>query len=170
MGDSQDKKRLVIFPEGTVILREGEDSREMFKILNGHAELYTGYGTEHEVLYGVIGPQAVFGEFGLLLHKPALYTAVAYSEVYALRVSENEIAEFIMENHTNVMNIMKNMADSMIAMQKEIDMLTQELEEYKQLDPEKKKKLQRNIKGYAMYNNLLQKDIKKDAVSFVKKV
>ena len=151
---------MVVIPEGTVILREGEDSKEMYKILKGHVELYTGYGTENEILYGIIGPQFVFGEFGLLLHKPALYTAVAYSELYALRVDESNLEEFVVDNNKNVIDIMKNMANSMMLMQNQIDMLTQELERYKQIDENRKKMMQRNIKSYAVYNDWVRKEFK----------
>ncbi|MCR5343792.1 MAG: hypothetical protein K6E70_10580 [Butyrivibrio sp.] len=32
-------------PEVTVIIREGEVSMDMYKIISGHVELYTGYRT-----------------------------------------------------------------------------------------------------------------------------
>ena len=147
------KSRIVRFPEETAILLEGEYSQDMFKILKGHVELYTGYKTKQEVLLGVIGPQAVFGEFGLLLHKPAIYTAVAFSEVFALRIAEAEMEDFVRENHKNIMDIMRNMANSMLIMQAQINMLSEEIETGKQPDINLLRQANRNIRGYAVYGS-----------------
>jgi len=129
---SQEKEsrsgRLTVFPEGTVILREGQESLDMFKIIKGHAEIYVGYGTAHESLIGIIGEQSCFGEFGLLLKKPSIYTVIAYSKVVALRISESNMGSFVAENHLIIMDIMKNMANSMLVMRSQIDLLLKELE------------------------------------------
>lgn len=45
-----------------MILREGDLKLDMYKILDGHAEVYMGYGTENETFIGIIGPQSCFGE------------------------------------------------------------------------------------------------------------
>lgn len=37
---------LMKIPEGTVIIREGEVNMDMYKIISGNAEIYTGYGTD----------------------------------------------------------------------------------------------------------------------------
>lgn len=141
------------FPEGSIILQEGEVNLDMYKIIKGHAELYTGYGTDQEVLLGIIGPQSVFGEFGLLLRKPAIYTVVAYSDVYALRVTEGDMGDFVQENHKYIIDIMRNMANMMMVMQTQINMLTSELKDGKEPDPELCKQISRNIRKYAMYNS-----------------
>ena len=114
------KGYLLTFPAECMILKEGEASSDMFKILKGNAELYTGYGTEKESLIGILGPGACFGEFGLLLQKPAIYTVIAFSEVYALRVTADRVEDFIRENHSSVLQIMKNMAQTMSIMQRQI--------------------------------------------------
>ncbi len=38
--------KLIKVPEGTMILQEGELNLEMYKIIDGHAEVYMGYGTD----------------------------------------------------------------------------------------------------------------------------
>ena len=130
MKNSKDKHeaRMVQFPKDSVILREGELNEEMFKIIRGHGEVYAGYGTEHETLIGIIREQSCFGEFGLLLKTPAIYTVVAYDDILALRIGEEDFDDFIMENHKNIRDIMKNMANSMLTMRYQIDLLTKELE------------------------------------------
>ena len=150
--------KIVKFPQDSVILSEGELNLDMYKIIKGHAELYTGYGTDQEILLGIIGPQSCFGEFGLLLKKPAIYTVIAYSDVYALRVTEGEMGDFVQENHKNIIDIMRNMANTMMVMQTQINMLAEEIGQGKKPEPEVIKKSNRNFRGYVMYNSYRNQD------------
>ena len=143
--------KIIRFPQDNVILREGELSTDMYKIIRGHVELYTGYGTEHEVLLGLIGQQCCFGEFGLLLHQPAIYTVVAFDDVYAMRVTEGEMGSFVQENHRNIIEIMRNMSRMMLIMQEQIEMLSEDLRNGKAPDPDAMKQIRRNLRGYAIY-------------------
>ena len=116
-------------PEGMVIIREGEVNLDMYKIIKGNVEIYSDYGTENEVLLGILGKDTCFGEFGLLLRKPAIYTIIAYSDLIVERVTEGTIGDFIQENHDSVLQIMKNMANTMMIMQHQISQLSSELDE-----------------------------------------
>ncbi len=123
-------KAIVSFPAESMILKEGEVNLDMYKIIQGRAEMYAGYGTDKEVLLGIIGPGACFGEMGLLLKAPAIYTIIAYTDVYAIRVTEDRVGNFIQENHSSVLQIMKNMANTMAIMQHQITALSEELNSY----------------------------------------
>ena len=134
----------------------------MYKIIQGHVELYTGYGTDKEVLLGILGPQTCFGEFGLLTQYPAIYTAVAYSETYVLRITAENILEFVKENQKNIIDIMRNMSLTMMKMQKQIDLLSSEIEELEngsRMDTPKKidktviNEARRNLRAYAVANH-----------------
>lgn len=148
--------KIVTFPEGSVIIREGEINDFIYKIIKGNAEVYVGYGTEQETLIGIIGKQACFGEFGLLLHEPSVYTVIAYSEVYTLKISENEMENFIIENHSNVLDIMRNMAHTMMAMRTQIKMLIQEIESGKKPDERSMENAIKAMRGYGMYRTIQQ--------------
>ena len=148
----ENSARLVKFPQDAVILKEGEMNLDMYKIIQGHAELYTGYGTDHEVLLGIIGPQSCFGEFGLLLHKPAIYTVVAFSDIFAMRVTEGEMGDFVQQNHKNIIDIMRNMARTMMVMQTQIDLLSDEVINGTKPDEATIEEAKRNLRGYAVYN------------------
>ena len=159
MGDNEQKsaisdnsfegKAIVCFPAETLILKEGEVNLDMYKIIQGRAEMYMGYGTEQEVLLGIIGPGACFGELGLLMESPAIYTVIAYSDVYAIRVTEERIGNFIQENHSSILQIMKNMAKTMSIMQYQIMALSEELSSYTKEDSDSfeqvKKELLRDL-------------------------
>ncbi len=149
MGDNEQKslisdnnfdgKAIVSFPAESLILKEGEVNLDMYKIIQGRAEMYIGYGTDNELLVGIIGPGACFGEMGLLMEAPAIYTIIAYSDVYAIRVSLDRIGNFIQENHSSILQIMRNMAKTMMVMQHQISYLTKEINTYK---PEEKNKFE----------------------------
>lgn len=148
-----DNGKIVKFPRESVILKEGEKSTDMYKIISGHAELYTGYGTDNEVLLGLIGAPVCFGEFGLLLHKPSIYTVVAFDNVYALRITEGEMGDFVQENHKNIIDIMRNMANMLLIMQRQIDILSKELKNGPSANNEVIRTAKRNLRGYAVYGS-----------------
>ena len=150
--ENANDSRLMVFPEGSIILSEGENNLDMYKILKGHAELYTGYGTDKEVLLGIIGPQSCFGEFGLLLKAPAIYTVVAYSDIYAMRITEGDMGDFVRENHKNIIDIMRNMSRMMMVMQQQIEMLTEEVMQNGKADETLVKQMRSNLRGYAVRN------------------
>ena len=155
------KAKMVTFPRDSVILKEGDNYTDMYKIIKGHAELYVGYKTPIESLLGVIGEQSCFGEFGLLLGRPAIYTVIAYDDVLALRITEDDLEDFILENHKNIIDIMRTMAESMLSMRFQIDLLLKEIEGGKKADEEalkeKIRQARQTMRQYAVYNAHMNK-------------
>lgn len=146
-------KAIVSFPAESIILREGEINLDMYKIIQGRAEMYVGYGTEQEVLLGIIGPGACFGELGLLMKSPAIYTVIAYSDLYAIRVTEDRLGSFIQSNHTTAIQIMQNMANTMSIMQHQIVSLSEELQTCNKMDKNEISNLKKDlVKNYSIYN------------------
>ncbi|MBE5826592.1 MAG: cyclic nucleotide-binding domain-containing protein [Butyrivibrio sp.] len=120
---------MIRVPEGSVIIKEGEANMDMYKIISGNAELYIGYGTENEAILGIKSKDDYFGEMGLLSGgKPSIYTVVAYSEMLLMRVTEADIDEFILKNHSDVYRIMRHMAESMYGFKYGMDMYIKDLE------------------------------------------
>ena len=147
------RNRIYEIPAGTIILNEGEANLDMYKILTGHVEMYTGYGTDNEVLIGILGPGSCFGEFGILTEQPAIYTIVAYDNLRILRVTEGFMRDFIQENHDSVLQIMKNMASHMMRMQRQINQLSTELSQEKDSSNNLSLIIKENIRSYAVYGN-----------------
>ena len=139
--------KLMQVPAGTTILSEGELNLDMYKIVKGNAEVYMEYGTERETLIGIIGPQACFGELGLLIGKPAINTVIAYSDVLLLRITKGEIGDFVQENHKSIIGIMENMAYTMLKMRTQIDMLINDVNEGKKLDERQIHDIQKIIRS-----------------------
>ncbi len=145
--------KIIELPEGTTILSEGETNLDMYKIVKGHAELYIGYGTDHETLIGILGPQACFGEYGLLLEKPAIYTVIAYSDILLLRITKGDMGNFVQQNHRSILEIMQNMAMTMLSMHKQIDLLINEINEGEQIKPKNAYEIQKAIGKYTVCRN-----------------
>lgn len=125
----KNQNKIITVPAGMPILNEGEVNLDMYKIIEGNVEMYTGYGTDKEVLLGILGPGACFGEFGLLLRKPAIYTIITFSQVKLLRVTEGTMGDFVRENQDSIIHMMKNMAGMMMNMSHNIQQLSKELED-----------------------------------------
>ena len=155
--------KIIKFGQDEVILKEGEVNTEMFKIIQGHAEVYVGYQTPKESILGVIGPQSCFGETGLLLKQPSIYTVIAYSDVLVLRITEGDMGNFVRENQKNIIDIMRNMAGSMLSMRMQIELLLKDLEACKKTDAGSEdiksriREARRAMRQYAVYNPMLNK-------------
>ena len=120
---------LIKIPEGTVIIREGEVNMDMYKIISGNAEIYTGYGTDKEAILGIVSKDDYFGEMGLLTQKPAIYTVVAFNDMAVMRITLADIDEYIKSNHHDTFVIMKKMAESMYNLKYSMDMFVKDVAE-----------------------------------------
>ena len=112
---------------GTMILKEGEVNMDMYKIVRGSAELYTGYGTDREAILGILSTGDFFGELGLLAQKPAIYTVIAYNDIVLLRIREDDIENYMKNNPRDAINIMKKMASSMYSLKYSMDMFVDDV-------------------------------------------
>ena len=146
--------KMVKYPQETIIIREGEINADMFKIISGHAEVYVGFGTTQETLIKIIGPQSCFGELGMLLGKPSIYTVRAYSDILVFKICKEDMYDFVSENQKNVIDIMRNMASTMMTMRYHIDLLIKEIEAGNKPDPNMLQKARKAMKAYGMYRSL----------------
>ncbi|WP_026651610.1 cyclic nucleotide-binding domain-containing protein [Butyrivibrio proteoclasticus] len=115
-------------PEGTIILRENEVNMDMYKIVDGHVEVYSGYGTDSEAILSVLGKGSYFGEIGLLAQKPAIYTVIAYDDVLLMRITMDDIDEYIKANYHDIFHIMQHMAETMYNLKYSMDMVIGDFE------------------------------------------
>jgi len=146
----ENNQSLLQIPAGTIVLQENERNLDMYKIISGKAEMYVGYGTDNEVLLGIIGEQKCFGEFGLLLKQPAIYTIIAYTDLVLLRITEGEMGDFVQNNHKNILDIMRNMSRYMFTLRKHIDLLLNDIQNGDKPTDEEKYLINRSIRNYAV--------------------
>ena len=143
--------RLRTYQSDDVIIREGEYSNEMYKILSGSVVVYLHYGMEDEHVVGIYSKSRCFGDYSMFTGQPNLYTIVAYGEVLLMRIIWDELEDFIRNNPKNAIDIMQNISKSMALMKKNIDLLLEEVYDNKQ-ESEKMKvaELKRKMIQYSM--------------------
>lgn len=124
-----DTSRMRQVKDGEIVVREGEQNNEMYKIISGKAAVYINYGKEDEYLLGIISEQRCFGETAILCKKPGMYTVEAISDMLLMRISEDEFEDFIKNNSNNAMDIIKNLAGEVVNLKCNLDMILQEISE-----------------------------------------
>lgn len=97
--------RLVNFPRGSVLFREGDDSRSnyMLLLLEGEVSVDTahGAGSEPAVPISVLGPGSVIGEMALIDGAPRSASCTAVSSVVAAGMSRQGL-ELLLTEHPAV--------------------------------------------------------------------
>ena len=110
-----------------VIIREGDNSTVLYKIVSGKAVCYLQYGTDNEYLLGSLKEGASFGEYSLLTDKPALYTVVAFTDMLLLRIQKDEFHNFLEMNPANALEIIKAQMRMLERLKINVYMLNEEL-------------------------------------------
>ncbi|MDE6984955.1 MAG: cyclic nucleotide-binding domain-containing protein [Lachnospiraceae bacterium] len=148
--ESMDRQRMQTFCADTVIMREGEVCDAMYKILSGSVAVYVRYAQEDEHLIGIYSKGRCFGEMSMLSEQPGVYTVVAYDDVLLVRITKDFREEFIRNNPRNAVDIMKNMGQTLTVMQKNIDLLLDDLNEKQDLNKKRTQELRDKIRQYRM--------------------
>ena len=78
---------------GDVLFREGEDSSELFVILEGMVAIVQGYGGPDERVISVHGPGRFLGEVNLLTDQPSFTTAAVTEPGEVLAVPAARLRE-----------------------------------------------------------------------------
>lgn len=146
--------------EGDMIVQEGEMSLDMYKLVSGKAEMYVGYGTDRETFIGILSKGDYFGEMGLLARRPAIYTIVMYSDGLLLRITPQDIVDYIKNNERDILNIMVHMANSMYNLKTNIDLLTEDINEmiHEKKNEEEIKELQQRIRASRLTKEFLMRN------------
>lgn len=139
------------FQAGDIIMREGEAYEEMYKIVSGSVEIYIRYGETDEHLIGIYSRHRCFGEMNVLSDDQAsIYTAVAFDEVLLMRITKEYLEEFIRNNPKNAIAIMKNMVHTSIVMQKNIDLLLDDLYDKNNTNKRRTEEIRKKIMQYSV--------------------
>lgn len=125
--DIKKKSLMCSYEPDEVILREGESCNVMYKVLSGSVVVYMRYGEEDEHVVGAYSKSQCFGEWNMLTGQPSVYTFVAFDKVMLLQVDKHSLEDFIRNYPQNALDIMQNMAQSMMMMRTNVDLLLDEL-------------------------------------------
>lgn len=98
-----------IFEDGDVVVREGEETREMFVIREGEVEIRKRVGG-HEVQLAVLGRGAFFGEMSLLEGLPRSATVVARGRTALLVLRPGSLLLQIRRDPTFAFELLQQMS------------------------------------------------------------
>ncbi len=165
MDEKKKKPRMQTFHAEEMILKEGEESDSMYKILSGSVAVFNRYGEKEEHLIGIYSKGRCFGELNVFSDLPCIYTVVAYNDVLVMRVTTDSLEEFIATNPRNVIDIMHNMAHTIRMMQMNIEFLIDDFSKKEDEDEKKREDVRKKIMQYtnpANYPlaNLVQKNMR----------
>jgi len=97
------------FADGDVIVREGEESREMFVIRSGEVEIFKQVGG-HEVQLAILSRGAFFGEMSLLEGLPRSATARARGDTQLLVLHPGSLLLRIRRDPTFAFELLQQMS------------------------------------------------------------
>ncbi len=133
-----------------VIIKEGEIYQEMYKIVHGSVAIYLRYGQKEEHLVGIYSKSKCFGEVHVLSDQPSIYTVVAFDDVLLMRITKDTLEDFIRNNPRNAIDIMQNMVHTNLLMQKNINLLLDDLYEKQDVNKKRTQEMKEKIQQYRL--------------------
>lgn len=145
------------FSADEIIMREGEKCDAMYKILSGSVIIYMQYGEKDEHIVGVYSKSRCFGEMNIFSEQPCIYTAVAYDDVLLMRIKKDSLEKFVVNYPRNAIDIMKSMAESFYVMQKNVQLLLDDIYEKDNINKKRTKELRDKIMQYSIRGQSLDR-------------
>ena len=105
-------KKVQTFPKGTVICREGMTVHCMYDIYSGKVGVYSGFGTDQQLLLAELYPNSFFGEAGMVSDEPRSATAVALEDTTAEIIYPEDLEELLEKNPFKVELIVRHLSGS----------------------------------------------------------
>ena len=136
------------FHADDIIMKEGGTYEELYKIISGSVAVYIRYGEKEEHLIGIYSKSKCFGETNVLSDQPNIYTVVAYDDVLLMRITRDSLEEFIRNNPRNAIDIMQNMVHTNMLMQKNINLLLDDLYEKQDINKKRTEDIKNKIRQY----------------------
>ncbi len=138
------------FNADAIILKEGETYQEMYKVVHGSVAVYIRYVQNDEHLIGVYSKYICFGEVNVLSDQPSIYTVVAFDDVLLMCITKDTLEDFIRNNPRNAIDIMQNMVHTNMLMQKNINLLLDDIYEKQDVNKKRTQEMKEMIQTYRL--------------------
>lgn len=145
------------FGADEIIMREGENCDAMYKVLSGSVVICIQYGKKDEHILGIYSKSRCFGEMNIFSDQPCVYTAVAYDEAVLMKITRNSLEKFVMSYPKNAIDIMSSMAQSFYVMQKNVQLLLDDIYEKDNGSRKRTKELMDKIRQYGIRGQSLDR-------------
>ena len=107
----QTAEKVITYPYGTIIFKQGEVGKCMYIVRNGSVSIYSNYGADNEVKLSTVEPVACFGEMGMISEEPRTATAVAEVNDTKVEIIRPEEVEGIFQSSPEKIDmILKNLS------------------------------------------------------------
>lgn len=104
-------KKVVNYPKGTLICKEGETGDCMYGLQWGTVGVYTGYGTDAEQKLADLYANSFFGELGMIEDEPRSATVVVTSDEATIEIIyPDDLEELFEKNPPKVMMILSHVS------------------------------------------------------------
>lgn len=140
------------FKEDDIIVKQGDISDEMYKIVYGKAAVFINHGEKNEHLIGILAEQKCFGAFGPVAGLGEPYTVIAVTDMLLMSIGSDNIEEFIKKNPRDAILIMKNMTNMIDIMGTNIKLLTDELRHTDNIGKSKIDSIEASLRKYTLYS------------------
>ena len=145
------------FHADEIIMREGQRCDAMYKILSGSVVIYMRYGEEDEHVIGIYSKSRCFGELNVFSEQPCIYTAVAYDDVLLMKITRDSVERFVVNYPRNAVDMMQSMAQSYHVMQKNVELLLDDIYEKDHTNKKRTKELWDKIMQYSIRGQSLDR-------------
>ena len=86
----------------------------------------------------------------MLSDQPSIYTVVAFDDVLLMRITKDTLEDFIRNNPRNAIDIMQNMVHTNLLMQKNINLLLDDLYEKQDVNKKRTQEMKEKIQQYRL--------------------
>lgn len=105
------EEKVVSYPAGTIIFKEGEEGKCMYDIHFGRVGIYSGYGTPEQKEITILYPNKFFGEMGMIDNEPRSATAVTLDDETTIEtIYPEDLAVLMKKNPPKVDMILQHLS------------------------------------------------------------
>lgn len=136
------------FSNGEVIIKEGDSGKSIFRLVEGNADVYSGFETKDPFRLAVLKAGDYFGEMAIFEEYTRSATVVARGSVRVLEIAENDLNEFMTENPDVIGELVTHLGNKVQTMINDFNEAKVLLKNLREADAAKKKSLFSKIKKH----------------------
>ena len=109
-----------------IIIRQGDKSDYVYKVMQGSVSLYSDYLSQKEYLFGVYAKDRFFGEYSIFADQANLFTVVANEDTIVMKIAKKDIHQYISINPINAEHMIKDLSKQTAMLLKNVEMIINE--------------------------------------------
>ncbi len=118
--------QLLTFEDEEILFEQGDPSDSTYLLMKGDMEVLAGSGDDTFVA-GVLGPNDLVGEMGVLANAPRSATIRARGQAVALRIEAELFLDLLAENPDVALDVMRQLSDKLARSHRQFEQLKAEL-------------------------------------------